>query len=85
MGSSTPVKPASIASLRQCLNRQGAIVSAGGSAKWQIRFADGYSMTFTVPKPGSASLQTVFLSPDDSTAQTHDLQGLIACNRQAFR
>jgi hypothetical protein len=84
IGSGTPTKPADIASQRQCLNRQGATVSARASTKWRITFADGYSMTFKVPKPGTASLQTVLLSPDNSTSQTHDLQGLIACYRQAF-
>jgi hypothetical protein len=84
VGSSARAKPADIASLRQCLVGHGATVSAGASRRWRIAFADGYSMAFTVPKPGAASLQTVFLSPDNSTSQDHDLQGLIACYRQAF-
>src|SRR5690242_15872665 len=84
VGSSTLTQPADIASLRQCLSRQGSTVSVEASTKWRITFADGYSMTFKLPEPGTASLRTVFLSPDNSTSQTHDLQGLIACYRQAF-
>jgi hypothetical protein len=84
MTSDKAASPGDIASLKKCLVTQGATVATNSPTRWRIHFADGYSIPFGVPRPGQRVSETVFLSPDNSTAENHDLQVLIACVRKAF-
>jgi hypothetical protein len=80
IGSRAPATIGELASVKGCLGRVGATVTAESATRWKVGFTDGHSVVVRVPKPGKSSLQLVLFGPGN----TRDLRVFVACFRQAF-
>ncbi len=80
IGSRTPATIGELASVKACLGRVRATVTAESATRWRVGFTDGHSVVVLVPKPGKRSVQSVLFGG----ANTRDLRVFVACYRQAF-
>jgi hypothetical protein len=80
IGSRASATIGELASVKACLGRVRATVTAESATRWNVGFTDGHSVVVQVPKPGKRSLQSVLFG----SGNARDLQVFVACFRQAF-